>query len=170
MSNQNWGDVICASSNWSVLNYNCAFADKGLANHGTSSALGVRGSCQLGLGVKLSGTLRCLALWYHSLSNPFCCSFCPNITHVRCVCTSLSLFFRIASNKGLGVLEMLPVWEYKGVCSVVYIAAVIMRLRSACWRGLLTQIWPYLAKNWPISRLLVRRWKHLNGSFFCGPG
>ena len=35
MSNQNWGDVICDSSNWSVLNYNCAFAaDKGLANHG----------------------------------------------------------------------------------------------------------------------------------------
>jgi len=33
MSNQNWGDVICDGSNWSVLNYNCAFDDKGLANH-----------------------------------------------------------------------------------------------------------------------------------------
>ena len=35
MSNQNWGDVIFDSSNWSVLNYNCAFAEKGLANHST---------------------------------------------------------------------------------------------------------------------------------------
>jgi len=35
MTNQNWVDVICDGSNWSVLNYNCAFADKGLANHGT---------------------------------------------------------------------------------------------------------------------------------------
>ena len=37
MSNQNWGDVICDGSNWSVLNYNCAFADMGLANHGIES-------------------------------------------------------------------------------------------------------------------------------------
>ena len=34
MTNQNWGDVICDGSNWSVLNYNYAFADEGLANHG----------------------------------------------------------------------------------------------------------------------------------------
>ena len=89
------------------------------------------------------------------------------------VCTSHSLPFCIASNKGLECWSRCSksyVWEYRGMCSVVYIAAMIMRLRSACWRGLLTQISPlsaYLAKNWPISRLLVRRWKHLNGSF-CG--
>jgi len=34
MTNQNWGDVTCDGCNWSVLNYSCTFADKGLANHG----------------------------------------------------------------------------------------------------------------------------------------
>jgi len=35
MFDQNWGDVICDGSNWSVLNYNYAFADEGIANHCT---------------------------------------------------------------------------------------------------------------------------------------
>ena len=48
MSNQNWGDVIFDSSNWSVLNYNCAFADKGLANHGTQALWG-RGNKEPGI-------------------------------------------------------------------------------------------------------------------------
>ena len=39
MTNQNCGDVICDGCNWSVLSYNCAFADKGLANHGKNHLL-----------------------------------------------------------------------------------------------------------------------------------
>ena len=34
---QNWGDVICDGSNWSVLNHNRTFADKGLVNNGICS-------------------------------------------------------------------------------------------------------------------------------------
>ena len=44
MSNQSRGDVICDSSNWSVLNYNCAFADKGLANHSRIGQLEKQGA------------------------------------------------------------------------------------------------------------------------------
>jgi len=36
MTKWNFGDVICDGCNRSLLNYNCAFADRGLANHGTT--------------------------------------------------------------------------------------------------------------------------------------
>ena len=36
VTNHNCGDVIGDGSNWSVLNYNCVCADKGLANHLTT--------------------------------------------------------------------------------------------------------------------------------------
>ena len=48
MTNQN---IVCDGSNWSVLNYNCALADNGLANHGIS-ALGL-----VGLGLRLNQSL-----------------------------------------------------------------------------------------------------------------
>ena len=38
-SHANWGDVIRDGTNWSVLNHNCAFVDKELANHSISTAV-----------------------------------------------------------------------------------------------------------------------------------
>ena len=52
-------EVICDGSNWSVLNYNCAFADKGLAYHSTSLTHWLRCLCFHSLGI--SGLQTCIA-------------------------------------------------------------------------------------------------------------